>query len=365
MARISMIFCLLGALSPSLLYHHYVFVKQNMTWLDAQNYCQTKYTDLVTIQNQSEMDYVNDIIKGAESKGVWIGLYRNTSTRLFLWSNGDQFMYSQWRISHPGNDKHLCTAMLAEWTNYLCNETFFFVCFQDSSNSYYMVSQAKNWTEARDHCRAQQADLVSIRNETEFQTVKSIIADKTTWIGLYWASSSGQWQWADGSFSSYQNWDYIQPDGTENTLFCVQVNVKDPVLSFGKWDDIPCRYQFNAICYQDVNFYLIKKKKTFLEAVFYCSMYHTDIVSIQHKGEQLQIANVASDASGDGVWIGLRKHQVSEKWIWMNKDPVCYTNWDNSNTEKPESYHCAVTSKEKNFTWSKTCCSSRYMFICY
>ncbi|XP_043938367.1 macrophage mannose receptor 1-like [Protopterus annectens] len=243
---------------------------------------------------------------------------------------------------------------------YYCEER------EENNNSYFLVMTLKTWTAARDHCRAQQADLVSIRNETEFQMVKTIIGGYTVWIGLYWNSSTGQWQWADGSFTSYQNWENYQPDFYSGFEFCIHIVVKYYDLPFGLWNDCPCMTLQYFLCYEEISaeFYLIKEKKTFLEATFYCRMFYTDIVSVSYHETQRQVANVASNASDNEVWIGLRKHQNSGQWIWMNEDPVSYTNWDKQ-ADSQASGDCVMLTRDKNFTWSKSCCSSRYEFICY
>ncbi|XP_043938363.1 macrophage mannose receptor 1-like [Protopterus annectens] len=366
MTRISVLLYLSGALNfcPSLLYQHYVYVAQSVTWSQAQLHCRTYYKDLLTVESQKQLDLIKSVCNGAYFFGVWIGLYRNTSTNLYQWSNGARFMYSRWIPGQPGQDRNMCTAMSSLWQNLPCGNTYYFVCFQASNNSYYTVTQGLTWTAARNYCKAEGCDLVSIKSEAEYQKVKSIIGGYTVWIGLYWDSSSGQWQWADGAFSSYQSWNSNEPSLTnsinENEL-CIHT------YGTGCWNDASCTRTTVFMCYQDitVDFYLIKEKKTFLEAVFYCRMYYTDIVSIPYIETQQQVAGIANNASGDGVWIGLRWHQISGHWMWMNKDPVSYTNWNTHSVGNLASSHCGVMRTDKNFTWSDACCSARYEFICY
>ncbi|XP_043938066.1 macrophage mannose receptor 1-like [Protopterus annectens] len=336
-----------------------------MTWPQAQEYCRTNYTDLVTIESKTQMNLITDIITGTGISAVWIGLYRNTSTNLFQWSNGDQFMYSRWDLKYSGQEFNMCTTISSVWQNMDCNRSFYFVCFQVSKNLYYMVTQGMTWTGARDYCRAQLAELVSIKNDTENQRVKTIKGNYTVWIGLYWDTSSDQWQWADGSFSSYQNWATDQPNNYGGNQCCVFVVVDYLAYSLGTWNDFVCTDVQYFMCYQEVEYYLIKEKKTFLEAVFYCRTHYTNIVSIPHIDAQQQVTNVASNANGNGVWIGLRRHQGSGQWFWMNEDPVSYTNWDKQSTGSTASDPCAVMRKDKTFVWSNSCCSSRYEFICY
>ncbi|XP_043938070.1 macrophage mannose receptor 1-like [Protopterus annectens] len=135
MERISVLLYLSGALSFSsaLIYQRHVFVKQNMTWYQAQLYCQTNYTDLVTIKSKWQMDLANSLITVRGIIGVWIGLYRNTTTYLFQWSNGEQFMYSRWATGQPGQD-NMCTAMSSLWYDLPCSNPCYFVCFQGKNS---------------------------------------------------------------------------------------------------------------------------------------------------------------------------------------------------------------------------------------
>ncbi|XP_043938067.1 C-type mannose receptor 2-like [Protopterus annectens] len=364
MPRISALFYLSGALCfcPSLLYRYYVLVTENRDWLQAQEYCQSHYTDLVAIGSQKQMDLINDLIQKTNTPGVWIGLYRNASTYLWQWSNGDQFMYSRWLDRQPGQHRDMCTAMSSNWSDAFCSNAYYFVCFQVSSNSYYLVTKAVTWTVARDYCRGQHTELVSIKNDAENQEVKSIIGGYTVWIGLYWDSSSGQWQWADGTFSSYQNWGGNQPDNYGGLEHCTHICVNWVNLPSGFWNDYICRGTLYFMCYQEVEYYLIKEKMTFMEALFYCREHFTDIVSMPHIDAQMQVADFASNASGDGVWIGLHKDQISGQWVWMNKDPFYYFNWDVTLTDAPD--RCMVM-KTDNFNWTDSCCSNSYEFICY
>ncbi|XP_043938065.1 macrophage mannose receptor 1-like [Protopterus annectens] len=373
MASIHVLLLLSGVLHfcLSFLYRHHIFMKQGMTWPESQGYCRTNYTDLVTIQTKMQMKLIINMITGTDIPAAWIGLYRKNSTDLLHWSNGDQFMYSQWDLKHPGQETNMCTTISSVWPsvwqNMDCNKSLYLVCFQASQTFYFLVRLGKTWSAARDYCRAHQAELVSIRSDRENQKVKSIISTHTVWIGLYWDSSSGQWQWADGAFSSYQNWALEEPNNYGGNELCAYAYVNSPNISLGTWNDYECTDVQYFICYQDtiIELYLIKEKKTFMEAVFYCRMHYTDIVSIHSVDVQEQVVYVASNASGDGVWIGIRKHQVSGQWIWMNEDPVYYTNWDAQSAESTASDDCVVMRKDKNFTWRDSCCSSRYEFICY
>ncbi|KAI7814600.1 putative macrophage mannose receptor 1-like [Triplophysa rosa] len=59
----------------------YDLVKSYMTWSDARKHCRDRYTDLVTIRNQTQNEELKDLMYW--SIYAWIGLFRN-----WMWSDG-------------------------------------------------------------------------------------------------------------------------------------------------------------------------------------------------------------------------------------------------------------------------------------
>uniref|UniRef100_A0A8C4T7M1 C-type lectin domain-containing protein n=1 Tax=Erpetoichthys calabaricus TaxID=27687 RepID=A0A8C4T7M1_ERPCA len=69
----------------------YLFISDVKSWYDAQSYCRSHYTDLVTVENQTLNDQLLQISGQREG---WIGLRHGNDT--WQWSDGDQLTYRNW-----------------------------------------------------------------------------------------------------------------------------------------------------------------------------------------------------------------------------------------------------------------------------
>uniref|UniRef100_A0A3P8RUE1 C-type lectin domain-containing protein n=1 Tax=Amphiprion percula TaxID=161767 RepID=A0A3P8RUE1_AMPPE len=107
----------------------------------------------------------------------------------------------------------------------------------------YLLSQASDsWTNGREDCKRQGADLVVI-NSAEEQTFLSMFAKKQTWIGLNDIQTEGTWMWVDGTPLTLSYWDTDEPNngGEED---CAQIRTAHNTL----WDDVPCTSSLQWIC---------------------------------------------------------------------------------------------------------------------
>ncbi|KAK2894315.1 hypothetical protein Q8A73_016799 [Channa argus] len=94
----------------------FIFVNQPKTWTDARSYCRQYHTDLASVRDQSENDYMT-IIQN-QSDHTWIGLFRDS----WKWSDGS-----------PLTVNIACVASnLGKWTNINCSCQYNFVCFEDA-----------------------------------------------------------------------------------------------------------------------------------------------------------------------------------------------------------------------------------------
>ncbi|CAG0905288.1 unnamed protein product, partial [Cyprideis torosa] len=100
---------------------------------------------------------------------------------------------------------------------------------------YYVRTQMKGWIEARDACRADGFDLVTIESSAENTFVFGLLSD-AAWIGLNDIDTEGTYVWSDGSQSGYTNWDDAQPNNWLNQD-CIFMNGPS---DGGKWGDHAC-----------------------------------------------------------------------------------------------------------------------------
>ncbi|RVE58355.1 hypothetical protein OJAV_G00208330 [Oryzias javanicus] len=113
---------------------------------------------------------------------------------------------------------------------------------------YFFSGESKSWDEAREFCRAREADLVVINSKNEM-TFLSAFRDGSIWIGLTDRALEGTWKWVDGSSLTLQFWGEGQPDnGGGITSYgeedCVETRHAFP----GSWNDVSCKNSMKWIC---------------------------------------------------------------------------------------------------------------------
>uniref|UniRef100_H3B7Z5 C-type lectin domain-containing protein n=1 Tax=Latimeria chalumnae TaxID=7897 RepID=H3B7Z5_LATCH len=242
-------------------------------------------------------------------------------------------------------------------------------CFLGSRTSgdlkYHLIQEKKTWFEARDTCRENYTDLVSITSQQELWNITNIKGRFTVWIGLY----QNPWQWSNGDKSSFQYWNTNEPNNNADDV-CVGMYLKnlsdkgDKHLSeVGKWSDFGYNNQQYFLCYKE-KLTLVKEKKTWREAFIYCRTNHTDLVSITGPEIQKQVAEVVNASAKNRVWIGLHRERFSGYWFWMNEELLDYSNWGSGIQGDPLTDHCGFMDKGRNFTWGNTCCQALFSFVC-
>nr|XP_020448100.1 uncharacterized protein LOC109955870 [Monopterus albus] len=218
-------------------YSKVVYIPEPMTWMAAQNYCRTHYTDLVTIGNPI------DIFRLTKYEG-WIGLH-NGSDGVWRWSGRDeQATFSNWNKGEPGNDESCAFTRNSLWQGDKCSHNHAFLCMYDQ---VILVQEHKTWEEALEHCRELQVvdsteyDLVSLPEATD------ILIDSETkwlhrfeaWVGLHFLA--GDWLWVSGEEVTRSN----LPQCPVEQQYCGAI-VYD--MFYTQWKIINCTEERNFFC---------------------------------------------------------------------------------------------------------------------
>ncbi|XP_068178913.1 putative C-type lectin domain family 20 member A [Antennarius striatus] len=104
----------------------YVLNDVTMAWTNAQNYCRTRHTDLVSVRNETEEDMLREVAAGYQ---VWVGYFRDKWT----WSDQTYSSFRYWSSVTRGtqNDRK-CGALLrskaGKWGKAACKEAHPFIC---------------------------------------------------------------------------------------------------------------------------------------------------------------------------------------------------------------------------------------------
>uniref|UniRef100_A0A3P9I6J1 C-type lectin domain-containing protein n=1 Tax=Oryzias latipes TaxID=8090 RepID=A0A3P9I6J1_ORYLA len=109
---------------------------------------------------------------------------------------------------------------------------------------YVFVNERMNWSSAQRHCRQNFKDLATVRNDTDWQKIYSVVpTNQYLWTGLYRDSNIS---WSDGSnFSIFQT--------PLNVLLQPGVISARCGYQYGQnrnhWYFYPCENRYPFICY--------------------------------------------------------------------------------------------------------------------
>ncbi|KAJ0057447.1 hypothetical protein NL108_006131, partial [Boleophthalmus pectinirostris] len=290
--------------------------KYPLPWQDAQEYCQSASTELVTVVTQSDIRYTY-----MDPYYAWIAL------KLFdrwKWTDGTNFYNANGVFTQDEPDDNddcgLANYTFNKAVGDRCEARHFFFChYKDESNTrrYNFYAETKSWDDAFKYCQDNGQSLAI------FNTWSNLPSDEKqnfpVWTGLYHDGES--WRWSDGEYSDYWKWAAgFDPGSTPNSGLCGSVWSQNKTMSVHS-----CSEAFPFLCYSH-NLVLIKQNLTWEEALEECKSLQTNNPSQSHqllsvKPSDLLYANSkAIDAQTDKVWLGLRF--LGGSWFWSNGQTV-------------------------------------------
>ncbi|KAL1276573.1 hypothetical protein QQF64_036196 [Cirrhinus molitorella] len=77
-----------------------ILIKENLTWSEALRYCRQNQMDLVSVHSEEIQRRVMNVVKGASTAAVWLGLHNYCIMNMWLWVSGETVCYHNWA---PGN----------------------------------------------------------------------------------------------------------------------------------------------------------------------------------------------------------------------------------------------------------------------
>ena len=105
------------------------------------------------------------------------------------------------------------------------------------THKYYMSYNYETWTEAKDVATGLGGYLVAVNDQTENDWIRARMKDagyewNSVWIGYTDESSEGIFEWANGSDSTYENWQNGEPNNSGGEDYT-------ELMSNGRWNDLP------------------------------------------------------------------------------------------------------------------------------
>ncbi|XP_034713243.1 C-type mannose receptor 2-like [Etheostoma cragini] len=341
--------------------YEYHFIKEPMTWSDAQKYCREEYTDLATVSNMSDTKRLCNSARNKDK--AWIGLVNLPgANRKWRWSmSGVEFNETEakekWEDEiwndHPDENCGFVRKNL-KWGNKSCKDKGPFICYDESDPFHFIVYWWSEWQEAQTYCRDKHTDLVSGLNQLEDEELRKKITSE--WNGMYMGLFRDSWSWSDNSSFSFRHWDqhFIQSDNGK----CAVTMLDEK----GRWEAEDCDDEKPFFCYED-KVILINQNKTWVDALYYCREHHRDLVSITNLDQQRWVQEKPKKANSPYVWLGLRYTCTLDFWFWVSDEVVSYENWDSQKTNVDCDMSGAMDRGGKH-TWFNKNDNEKFNFIC-
>ncbi|CAJ0952942.1 unnamed protein product, partial [Mesorhabditis belari] len=113
----------------------YKVIEQRMSFDEAEAYCASRKSHLVSIHSQEEHDFVWKLAKPVSSYGwFWIGLKRNPDKKnAFEWTDGSSLDFTNWEEREPYSDTHAYLhSSDGIWRAYYPTNQYPFICKRSS-----------------------------------------------------------------------------------------------------------------------------------------------------------------------------------------------------------------------------------------
>ncbi|KAJ8280759.1 hypothetical protein GJAV_G00058660 [Gymnothorax javanicus] len=121
---------------------------------------------------------------------------------------------------------------------------------QFGSKCYYFSTEKKSWTDSRNACIKQGADLVVIEREEEQDFITKHVREDS-WIGLSDSENEGAWLWVDKTSLRIQLWIKGEPDNHYQPGNKTGANCAITVTQSQTWEDTHCYSLHKTVCETD------------------------------------------------------------------------------------------------------------------
>ncbi|MEQ2229533.1 hypothetical protein ILYODFUR_019847 [Ilyodon furcidens] len=383
--------------------YEYLYIKEEKTWAEAQQYCREKHTDLATASNMTDTKRLLNISEGNMGE-AWIGLYDQTAgKRKWYWSlpgvefNESETNWASGEALDTGSENCGFIGKNLTWGDYYCDLKLYFLCYDDqhegrvttslktgvggdigdgfmmatgedqcsflfedkrnASQELYFINEMKTWLEAQSYCRQNHTDLASGLNQVQLKQLNN--AFQSVRMNTFFGPFRDTWRWSDGSSFSFRHWNLQFNFKEFNSGQCAMTVLHDE----GRWKNANCTVRKTFICYDD-KVILIKEKKNWMDALSYCRNNYRDLVTITNTDEQRWVQEKAKKASTPFVWIGLRFNCTLNVWLWVCPEMVSYTN-NASDGGTDDCHMSGAMETGGQHKWFQKNGTEEFNFICF
>uniref|UniRef100_W5L4U0 Mannose receptor, C type 1b n=1 Tax=Astyanax mexicanus TaxID=7994 RepID=W5L4U0_ASTMX len=383
-----------------------------LTWYQARKSCQQQGGDLLSITEPHEQTFISGWIPMV-GPVLWTGLNSLDASSGWRWANGQPLRYLKWMSGQPSSlPGHSCGVLSqlygSGWSTDVCSEKHGYICQRclntptvppvvNTGSCYspwipysghcYLLSRTKRtWLEARDACRREGGDLLSILNvEEQSFTLSQLGYAKTDelWIGFYYLKTSMLFEWSDQSNVQFTLWDVNEP--SYNAAIkedCVLMRGEE-----GKWTNQICDDSYGYICKKKANpssrdgfvtgpgckpgwvrygyyCYLAgSETKTFEEAKQMCEKTGSYLADITNRYENAFLVSLIGARPEKHFWIGLSNAKIRHIFQWTNTKKVPFTHF-NAGLPGRRQGCVAMTTGILAGLWDVLSCTNAEKYIC-
>ncbi|XP_017282008.1 macrophage mannose receptor 1 isoform X2 [Kryptolebias marmoratus] len=224
------------------------------------------------------------------------------------------------------------------------------------SGEFQFFEQKMKYEDAKNHCKGQNSDLVTIRNSAEINELinKYSATNESVWIGL---TNENEWIWhwsLPDQDTIFLNWSPGEPQTVEGPK-CAKMDQN------GGWFEDDCGTELSFICHAsgDASSHIfVEELKTWRDAQSHCRGLLTELVSIQSAEENKAVLNISKSQS---VWIGLFR----DPWKWSDGSKSSFRFWISDQPSGIVGKKCVVAGFDQEGKWENRNCNNQYSFICY
>jgi Lectin C-type domain len=205
--------------------HGYWLCAAAVSYTAAQSECERIGASIVTIDDQSEQDF----LWAHGMRDTWIGY--TAADGGWRWA-AEASQYEDWAQGEPdGGPSDACAALDAahggQWESRACaDSTSGFACeiagyvppdahcsySRFAGHGYFICDSARTWLDASAHCQAIAAYLIEIDSADEATFLDKRVPGYGSYaIGLSDAAHEGTFVWSSGAAAGFSAWDTDQP----------------------------------------------------------------------------------------------------------------------------------------------------------
>ncbi|KAK3585792.1 hypothetical protein CHS0354_010571 [Potamilus streckersoni] len=377
---------------------------------------------LASINSRLEQMFLVLYMRETGGSSAFIGLNDLQENGRYDWLDNSPVSYINFRAGQPSlHARENCVEMFSDgtWNNLNCASLRGFICqgprdknfteptptvptshcpagytvYPITEQCYRILNSSQSWNESLTLCQADGATLATISDLYDMYFLELLSNAKarneaSLWIGLSEFKGTGVFRWISGATVTYTKWDYGEPRLQEN--MCVAIHK-------GVWKQVSCESSQPAICQTVRESTDVSRKTTkstqqvecsnssvvfgtkcylvvldmpvdWFTAQDMCRDSGMKIASIHSLQESEFIKNLIlaryRDSPVKSVWIGLVESPNEGWFIWTDKTPINFFNWDDKEPNMNNETLACAELYALTGSWYDDDCFARKGFVC-